>query len=169
LLITSAERVADSRNGGVLVRAVEARTAKRRGDFMQSEDITDVAGGRVAPNLFATAGCGPQDIEVAAIYDCFTYTVIAQLEAYGFCSRGEAGAFVREGHLKLDGRLPSNTAGGQLSEAYTHGMNNVIELVRQVRRDHEGTDRQAPNTDLGLCAGWVNPGVASAMILEAIR
>lgn len=168
-IVTSADRVKDCANGGVAIRAVEGRTCSRRADYMQSEDITTVAGETVAKNLFRDAGYGPDEVDVASFYDCFTYTVLAQIEAYGFCARGEAGDFIRDGNLGIDGRLPSNTAGGQLSEGYTHGMNNLTEVVRQVRRDYAGTERQAATADIGLCTGWASPGVASAILLEAIR
>lgn len=71
--------------------------------------------------------------DVAQIYDCFTITVLLQLEDYGFCAKGEGGAFASSGALDLGGSLPINTAGGNLSEGYIHGMNHVVEGVRQMR------------------------------------
>ena len=72
-------------------------------------------------------------LQTAVIYDHFTPFVLCQLEEFGFCERGEAKDFVRDGNLELGGRLPINTNGGQLGEAYIHGLNGIAEAVRQVR------------------------------------
>jgi acetyl-CoA acetyltransferase len=83
--------------------------------------------GVVARQLWRTSGLGPADIDVAVLYDHFAPYVLMQLEEFGFCGRGEGGAFVAED------RLPFNTHGGQLGEAYLHGMNGIAEAVRQLR------------------------------------
>ena len=80
-----------------------------------------------------TAGIGPADVQTAVLYDHFTPFVLTQLEEFGFCGRGEAKDFVHAGEIELGGRLPINTNGGQLGEAYIHGMNGIAEGVRQVR------------------------------------
>lgn len=87
----------------------------------------------VAKQLYRQAGIGPADIQTAVIYDHFTPFVLTQLEEYGFCARGEAKDFVRDKQHMMGGRLPINTHGGQLGEAYIHGMNGVAEGVRQIR------------------------------------
>jgi acetyl-CoA acetyltransferase len=89
--------------------------------------------GLVARQLWNTTGLGPDDIDVAIIYDHFTPFVLCQLEEFGFCKQGEAKDFLRDGNIELGGRLPINTHGGQLGEAYIHGMNGIAEGVRQVR------------------------------------
>jgi acetyl-CoA acetyltransferase len=89
--------------------------------------------GLVARQLWNTTGLGPDDIQTAVIYDHFTPLVLPQLEEFGFCARGEAKEFLRDGNVELGGRLPINTHGGQLGEAYIHGMNGIAEGVRQVR------------------------------------
>ncbi len=89
--------------------------------------------GLVARQLWNTTGLGPDDIQTAVIYDHFTPLVLPQLEEFGFCGRGEAKDFLRDGNVELGGRLPINTHGGQLGEAYIHGMNGIAEGVRQVR------------------------------------
>ena len=71
---------------------------------------------------FAMAGIGPDDIDVAQIYDCFTFTVIVSLEDYGFCAKGEGGPFAASGALGRGGSLPTNTGGGELSAYYMWGM-----------------------------------------------
>src|SRR5699024_3445516 len=92
-------------------------------------EIDYVASDFVAKELYESVDITPEDIDVAAIYDCFSWVVLRQLEAYGLAPKGEVGDFVAAGNLKIDGKLPTNTAGGMLSEGYTHGMNNVLEIV----------------------------------------
>ena len=89
--------------------------------------------GLVARQLWNTTGLGPDDVQTAVIYDHFTPFVLNQLEEFGFCKPGEAKDFIRDGNIELGGRLPINTHGGQLGEAYIHGMNGIAEGVRQVR------------------------------------
>ena len=86
-----------------------------------------------AANLWRQADCGPQDVDVAQFYDAFSPLVLFSLEAYGFCPRGTAADFVAGGGTRPGGRLPVNTSGGSLSEVYLHGMNLVIEAIRQIR------------------------------------
>lgn len=89
--------------------------------------------GVVARQLWAQSGLGPADMQAAVLYDHFTPFVLPQLEELGFCGRGEARDFIADGHLELGGTLPLNTHGGQLGEAYLHGMNGIAEAVRLVR------------------------------------
>ena len=97
-------------------------------------DITDLPEmGHVANQLWKQSGLTPDDIQTAVLYDHFTPFVMTQLEEFGFCKRGEAKEFVRAGMHARGGRLPVNTHGGQLGEAYIHGMNGIAEGVRQVR------------------------------------
>jgi acetyl-CoA acetyltransferase len=97
----------------------------------------DLAGlpemGLVARQLWRQAGIGPADVRLAVLYDHFTPFVLVQLEELGFCARGEARHFIAEGRIELDGELPVNPHGGQLGEAYIHGMNGIAEAVRQIR------------------------------------
>jgi acetyl-CoA acetyltransferase len=94
--------------------------------------------------LWSSSGLGPADIQTAVLYDHFTPYVLMQLEEFGFCGRGEAAAFVANVGIEIDGGLPVNTHGGQLGEAYIHGMNGIAEGVRQVR----GTSvNQVSNTE----------------------
>jgi acetyl-CoA acetyltransferase len=113
----------------------------------------------------AMAGVTTNDIDVCEIYDCYTYTVIVTLEDYGFCGKGEGGAFVESGVLAPGGDLPTNTGGGQLSGYYLWGMTPLSEAVIQVRGD--GGARQVPKHDVVLVSG--NGGILdyhSTMILS---
>lgn len=87
----------------------------------------------VASELYRQSGLSADHIDAAMIYDHFGPTVLPQLENYGFCDRGEAKDFVKNGNIEIGGSLPVNTHGGQLGEAYMHGMNGITEAVRQLR------------------------------------
>lgn len=87
-----------------------------------------------AKRLWANAAFGPDDVDVAQLYDAFTTLILLSLEGYGFCKRGEAAGFTEDGNLEWGrGALPVNTSGGGLSEAYVHGFNLINEGVRQMR------------------------------------
>ncbi len=105
--------------------------------------------------LFAKAGVAPSDVKVAQFYDAFTPMVVQALGDYGFVAHDGVAEFVASGALALDGELPSNTAGGSLSEAYVHGANLLIEAVRQIRGE---AVHQVANADLAFVAA--GPGVA---------
>ncbi|GGK59926.1 lipid-transfer protein [Nocardia camponoti] len=89
--------------------------------------------GLVGDQLWAQSGLRATDMQAAILYDHFTPFVLMQLEELGFCARGEAKDFIADGAIELGGRLPLNTHGGQLGEAYIHGMNCIAEAVRQIR------------------------------------
>ncbi len=89
--------------------------------------------GLVGRQLWEQSGLGPTDIQTAILYDHFTPFTLIQLEELGFCGNGEAKDYVADGAIELGGRLPINTHGGQLGEAYIHGMNGIAEAVRQLR------------------------------------
>jgi acetyl-CoA acetyltransferase len=83
--------------------------------------------------LWAESGVGRDEIDIAMIYENFSPIVFMQLEAFGFCGAGEARDFIADGHIGPGGSLPVNTNGGLLGEGYIHGMNNIVEAVRQLR------------------------------------
>ena len=138
LIVTSAEAARDAPNPPALIRAAAAGSLVNPQPGIQfpvvlREDITTLPAKPTADTLYRRAGLGPPDIDVAQLYDCFTITVLLQLEDFGFCAKGEGGAFVSSGAIELGGSLPINTGGGHLSEGYIHGMNHIVEGVRQVR------------------------------------
>jgi acetyl-CoA acetyltransferase len=136
LVLTSLERARSLRQPPAVVRAA-AQGAGADQEMMTSyyrEDITGLPEmGLVGRQLWAMAGIGPSDVQTAVLYDHFTPFVLTQLEELGFCGRGEARDFIAGGAIEIGGRLPVNTNGGQLGEAYIHGMNGITEAVRQVR------------------------------------
>lgn len=128
------------------------------------KDMTRLGIAKAAPIAFRMAGVGPADIDVAEIYDCFTWVLICQLEDMGFCGKGEGGAFVEGGRLRLDGALPTNTHGGLLSQAHMLGMNHIVELVRQLRG--QGDKAQVRNAETGLATGYGDMGDGALAIMQ---
>ena len=135
LVITTPERANDLKQ----VPAVIAAAAQGSGPdqyIMTSYYRDGLTGlpemGIVGDQLWQQSGLRPRDIQTAVLYDHFTPYVLMQLEELGFCDRGDAKNFVADG-IELGGRLPLNTHGGQLGEAYIHGMNGIAEAVRQIR------------------------------------
>ncbi|MGI9592825.1 MAG: lipid-transfer protein [Myxococcota bacterium] len=147
VVLTSLERARDLRQKPAVV-AGAAQGASSEQQMMTGFYAEDIVGlpemGLVARQLYAQAGIGPEDIQTAVVYDHFTPFVLSQLEEFGFCDRGEAKEFIRDGAIELGGRLPINTHGGQLGEAYIHGMNGIAEGVRQIRAQ---AVNQVPNTE----------------------
>jgi len=136
VVITSAARARDCRQPPVYVHAV-AQGFHRQHQVMTNYHTDDPLVGpswACARRLWAQADFGPADVDVAQLYDAFTPLIPLSLEGYGFCGRGEGAAFTEGGALEWPGgRLPVNTSGGGLSEAYVHGFNLVVEGVRQMR------------------------------------
>lgn len=164
----------------VLVRADRARDLPHRPVHVQGAawgggvtvvnnghtDITESPARPIADRLYAAAGLGAADIELAELYDCFTYNVLSQLEGYGFAEPGTVGARLEAGEFeRAGGRLPLNTHGGLLSEGYIHGMNLVYEATEQIRG--EAGHRQVERHDVALVTGQLGyvSGYSSAAIL----
>ncbi|MFE2246844.1 lipid-transfer protein [Streptomyces lavendulae] len=130
LVVTTTERARDLRRRPAVITAA-AQGAGRRQEAMTSFYRDDLTGlpemDVVARQLWRTSGLSPADIDVAVLYDHFSPFVLMQLEEFGFCGPGEAADFVAAD------ALPLNTHGGQLGEAYLHGMNGIAEAVRQLR------------------------------------
>ena len=136
VVVTSLDRARDLPHPPAVIRAA-AQGAGPDQFTMTSYYRDDLTGlpelGVVARQLWSQAGIGPAEVRTAVLYDHFTPYVLMQLEELGFCARGEARDFIADGAIELGGRLPLNPNGGQLGEAYIHGMNGIAEAVRQVR------------------------------------
>ncbi len=136
LVVTRAERAADLPSVPVHVLSATSSQIEHGHEMFAyyDQDLGEhQEAAAVGRRMYAEAGLTPGDIDVAMIYENFTPVVFLQLEALGFCGRGEARDFIVEGHIGRGGSLPVNTNGGLLGEGYIHGMNNIVEAVRQLR------------------------------------
>jgi len=130
---------------------------------MPDADYASTNSNLLAQDLYAQAGVAPGDIDVAQIYDHFSGLVLMALEEFGFCERGGSGEFVTSGAIRWEGgSLPINTSGGQLSEAYVHGMNLLIEAVRQLRGK---STSQVSDARVCLVTGGLGVSPTSAAII----
>ena len=190
LIVTRAERAYDYAQTPARILGVAGRVCKPRIDMhFQHGPISTVAGHYIKDIIYRNAGVGPEDIQCTGAYDAFTFTSMLQLEDYGFCKKGEGGDYVSSGIMRLGGERPNNTSGGHLCEGYTHGMNMIIENVRQLRgevdcycpvdangkRQHSynyaepsegGGCRQVPNLEITQNLGWAMPGTGSSLIMR---
>ena len=150
VVVTSEERAADLRQPPVHVNGWAQCHSGRL--FEHDDDFGIVTGAaRSGPAALEMAGVKLQDIDVAELYDCYTFTVLVSLEDYGFCEKGEGGPFVSSGAIGPNGRLKLNTGGGQLSGYYMWGMTPLSEAIIQVRG--QGGDRQVDPHDVALVSG----------------
>jgi len=165
-IITTVERARDLRQTPAIIAAASQSSPIEQ--EIQTVYQRPIISGLVetwyaGQECYRIAECGPDDIDVAQLYDPYSIGGIIQLEELGFCGRGEGGRFVEGGdNIRIDGSIPCNTSGGLLSEAYLHGFNLVIEGVRQIR----GTSyNQVKDVELSMITG--GPGVpSSALILR---
>ncbi len=186
VIVTRAERAYDYRNTPARILAVAGRVCKPRIDMhFQHGPISTVAGYYIKDIIWPNAGVGPEDIDLTGAYDAFTFTSMLQLEDYGFCKKGEGGDYVSSGIMRLGNERPNNTSGGHLCEGYTHGMNMIIENVRQLRGEVDdycpvddqdrkqhtfdysgGACRQVPDANISMNLGWAMPGTGSSMVMR---
>jgi acetyl-CoA acetyltransferase len=150
VIVTSRERARDLRQPMVSIKGFGTFN-NLRGWFADDNMVTTAAKNSGAA-AYHMAGIGPDDVDTAQIYDCFTYMVLAQIEDYGFCKKGEGGPFVASGALRMGGRIPTNTSGGQLSEAHCEGMLQLVEGVRQMRHTYPAA-RQVADAEIALVSG----------------
>lgn len=150
MIVTSRDRARDLRQPPVLIKGFGTHNNLR--GWTSDDNMVVTAAKRSGEVAYRMAGLGPKDIDTAQIYDCFTYMVLTQLEDYGFCEKGEGGPFVASGALRLDGALPTNTSGGQLSEAHAEGVLQIVEGVRQLRHTYP-RERQVENAEIALISG----------------
>ena len=151
VIVTSEERAADLRQPPVHVNGWAQCHPGRL--FEHDDDFGLVTGAaRSGPEALAMAGVKLGDVDVAQLYDCYTYTVLVSLEDYGFCGKGEGGAFVStSGQIGPNGRVKLNTGGGQLSSFYMWGMTPLTEAIIQVRG--QAGERQVDRHDVALVSG----------------
>jgi acetyl-CoA acetyltransferase len=167
VIVTSRERAGDGPQPAALIRAVaQSAGPEPQVGFLyptlMRTSLTTQTSKAVSETLYRRAGLGPGDVDVAQFYDCFTITVLLQLEDYGFCAKGEGGPFAASGAIDKGGALPINTAGGHLSEGYIHGLNHIVEGVRQIR----GTSTsQVTGAEVCLVTSGL-PVTTSALILR---
>jgi acetyl-CoA acetyltransferase len=152
VIVTSEERARDLKTSPVYIRGM----AQGHPGGDPTDTLTSGAALTRGPAL-RMAGIELDDIDVVELYDCYTFTVLVCLEDYGFCKKGEGGAFVRDGRTAPGGSLPVNTGGGQLSSFYMWGMTPISEAVIQLRG--EGGERQVPGAEVALVSG--NGGILS--------
>jgi acetyl-CoA acetyltransferase len=163
LIVTSLERARTLKQKPAVIRG-SAQSMPAHQESMTSyyeRDMSTFPESRhLRDQLWSQSGLGPDDMQAAVLYDHFTPAVLMQLEEFGFCARGEAAGFVADGQIELGGRLPVNTHGGQIGEAYIHGMNGVAEGVRLVR----GTSsNQVPDVENVLVTG--GPAVPTSALV----
>jgi acetyl-CoA acetyltransferase len=132
-VLVAEDRVPDIGNPPVWVLA--AAEAGSHASMSQWPDFTSGPAAIAGPLAFQRAGLTPADVDVCELYDAFTYMLLITLEDLGFCPKGEGGAFVEDGRLRLDGTLPTNTDGGGLSACHPgqRGLFLLVEAVRQLR------------------------------------
>ena len=162
-IVTTLERARDLPSTPVIIEAAAQGMADEQ-QMMRSYFRESLVGlpemGTCARQIWETSGLSASDVQTAVIYDHFTPFVLPQLEEFGFCGRGEAKDFIRDGAIELGGKLPINTHGGQLGEAYIHGMNGIAEGVRQVRKQ---SVNQVDNVEHVLVTGGT--GVPTSALL----
>ncbi len=157
-VMTSRERARDCRKPPVPVAGVGFQSIPVSGDSVFTQDpnlLTTPAAQAAADQAFNMAGIKRSDVDFLELYDCFTISVLMQLEDMGFCEKGEAGAFFESGRAAIGGDLPVNTHGGFLSYSYRLGIEHVVEAVRQLRGE-AGTN-QVANARFGAVGGFSLP------------
>ena len=164
VIVARQDRAADAPAPAVRIRGIAEGHPDSADDLAGRWDFFNTGLTKAAPRAFGQAGIGPGDVDVAFIYDCFTFEVIQQLEEAGFCGRGEGGGFVLDGHIAPGGSLPVNPHGGLLSEGHLTGVNHLIECVRQLRHQAPG-GRQVADVEVAALTGWGDMGDGALALL----
>jgi acetyl-CoA acetyltransferase len=163
-IVTTLERAKDLRPKPVIVLGYGESHPHRY--LMHEEEITRCGAVESGPAALRMAGVTLAEVDFAELYDSFTYTVLVQLEDYGFCPKGDGGAFVENGRIGLGGKLPVNTHGGLLSQAHADGILHVTEAVKQLRG--QAGARQVPNARIGLVSGGAGVLAVHASLLLGV-
>jgi acetyl-CoA acetyltransferase len=159
VIVTAGERARDLRRPPVYVRGMAQ-------GHLGGDPLETLSSGAVlsAEPAFRMAGLSLRDVDVVQLYDCYTFTVVVCLEDYGFCAKGEGGPFAASGALRLAGQLPTNTSGGQLSEAHVEGMLQIVEGVRQLRHTYP-KERQVEGATTALVSGHGGNAVCHSTLI----
>jgi len=161
VIVSTADVARDLPRPAVRINAV-GTAMRSRPSWDQWEDLTTMASRDAARQLWSRTDLTPRDVDVAQIYDGFSFLTLAWIEALGFCKHGEGGPFVSDGRLELGGALPLNTWGGQLSGGRLHGFGFLAEAIRQLRG--ECGERQVRDCEVAVVANGGGP-VAGCMLL----
>jgi acetyl-CoA acetyltransferase len=157
--------VSDGAGAVVLTTSERARSLRKRPVYvagfglgftagpLEMPTLTTLGGAKSSATAYAMSGLGPDDVDFAELYDCFTIIPLVTLEDYGFCAKGEGGAFVSGGRIELGGALPVNTHGGLLSQGHVEGMLHLTEAVKQLRGGEVEPERQVPDAKVGIVSG----------------
>ncbi len=164
VIVSSAERAQDMAQAPIYIMGIAEGHPDSPSAITQRPDMTKLGTAKAAPRAFEMAGVKHSEIDVAEIYDCFTYIVLCQLEDMGFCKKGEGGEFIQGGRIALGGELPINTHGGKLSQAHMIGLNHVVELVRQLRG--QAGRAQVKDAEIGLVTGYGDMGDGAVAIMR---
>ncbi len=162
-IISAKECAADLPNKAINFEAMGSAINDRPSWYLRS-DLTTMAGEDAARQMWSRTDLKPSDVDIAQLYDGFSWLTVMWLEALGFCGRGEAGAFIEGGkRIALDGELPLNTAGGQLSAGRLHGFGFLHEAVIQLRG--QAGARQVKSPEVAAVAAGGGP-LAGALLLS---
>jgi acetyl-CoA acetyltransferase len=164
-LVTSAERAHDLKKPPIYILGMGQHHP--HASLAQADELATLGSAASSKRAYSMAGLGPEDMDFAEIYDCFTITTLVTLEDYGFCPKGEGGGFVQDGHIEPGGKLPVNTHGGLLSHGHVEGMIHLTEAVKQLRGEVEEA-RQVPNAELGIVSGHGGVGSMHSTLILGI-
>ena len=165
-VMTSLERARDLPRSPVVVAGAGfgSKPVSQSRYFSQSADLLTTAATISGAKAYRDAGLSPADVDVAEIYDCFTISMLLQLEDLGFAAKGSGAAFIASGATAPGGSLPVNTHGGLLSQSYLVGGNHVVEAVRQLRGDRG--EAQVDGAEVALVAGLGAPEHATLLLTK---
>jgi acetyl-CoA acetyltransferase len=163
VIVSRAEHGAALDHSAVTVEAV-GTALRGRPSWDQYDDLTSMAARDAGAMVWERTDLRPVDVDVAELYDGFSFLSMVWLEALGFCGKGESGPFIEGGQrIALDGELPLNTHGGQLSAGRLHGFGFIHEACLQLRG--EAGDRQVPDGPEVAAVGNGGGPIAGAMLL----